>query len=99
MPAPRTSPVGEFGMWVFLASEMSFFGVLLFGYLVRRLHHPLGFATASRHTDVVIGSVNPAVLLTSSLTMALAGRSAAAGDRRSSTALLAALSQLARRRA
>jgi cytochrome c oxidase subunit 3 len=77
-------------MWVFLVSEMLFFSVLFFGYLVTRLHHPLGFATASRHTDVVIGSVNTAVLLTSSLMMALAGRSAAAGARRSATRLLAA---------
>ena len=90
MSVPRRSPVGEFGMWVFLVSEMLFFSVLFFGYLVTRLHHPLGFATASRHTDVVIGSVNTAVLLTSSLMMALAGRSAVAGARRSASRLLAA---------
>jgi cytochrome c oxidase subunit 3 len=94
MSAPRASPVGEFGMWVFLVSEMLFFSALFFGYLVTRLHHPLGFATASRHTDVVIGSVNTAVLLTSSLTMALAGRGAQAGARRSTTALLAATAGL-----
>ena len=90
MSVPHRSSVGEFGMWVFLASEMLFFSVLFFGYLVTRLHHPLGFASASRHTDVVIGSVNTAVLLTSSLMMALAGRSAAAGARRSAAGLLAA---------
>jgi len=90
MSVPRKSSVAEFGMWVFLVSEMLFFSVLFFGYLVTRLHHPLGFATASRHTDVVIGSVNTAVLLTSSLMMALAGRSAAAGARLSATRLLAA---------
>ncbi len=61
-----------FGMWVFLATEVLFFGVLFFGYLVMRLQHPDAFAAASRHTDVVLGTANTAVLLTSSLSVALA---------------------------
>jgi cytochrome c oxidase subunit III len=81
-------------MWVFLVSEVLFFSVLFFGYLVTRLHHPLGFALGSRHTDVIIGSLNTAVLLTSSLSMALAGRSAAGGSTRSATALLAVTAAL-----
>jgi cytochrome c oxidase subunit 3 len=89
LSSPRMSSVGEFGMWVFLASEVLFFSVLFFGYLVTRLHHPLGFAVGSRHTDLIIGSLNTAVLLTSSLTMALAGRSASGGAKRPTTALLA----------
>lgn len=59
-------------MWVFLASELLFFGVLFYGYLATRLHHPLGFASGSRDTQWVIGAINTAVLLTSSLTAALA---------------------------
>lgn len=90
----RHQPVGELGMWVFLVSEMLFFSVLFFGYLVTRVHHPLGFAAASRHTDLLIGSVNTAVLLTSSLLMALAGRSVTHGGKRSSTLLLAATAAL-----
>ena len=93
-PLPEEQTVGELGMWVFLVSEMLFFSVLFFGYLVTRLHHPLGFAAASRHTDVLLGSVNTAVLLTSSLTMALAGRSVSHGGKRGSTALLAATAAL-----
>ena len=91
---PRDQPLGELGMWVFLVSEMLFFSVLFFGYLVTRLHHGPGFAAASRHTDVLLGSVNTAVLLTSSLTMALAGRSITHGGKHRSTALLASTAAL-----
>lgn len=78
------------GMWVFLVSEMLFFGALCFGYVVSRLQMPEAFAAASRHTDVVLGSINTAVLLTSSLTMALAARSARLGPRRITLSLLVA---------
>jgi cytochrome c oxidase subunit 3 len=62
----------ELGMWVFLATELMFFGPLLLGYAVGREMYGPAFAAASRHTDVVIGTINTAVLLTSSLFMALA---------------------------
>jgi cytochrome c oxidase subunit 3 len=60
------------GMWVFIASELLFFSVLFFAYAVSRLHFPAAFAAAGRHTDVVAGSINTAVLLSSSYLMALA---------------------------
>lgn len=63
---------GSLGMWVFLASEVLFFSVLFLGYLTMRLHHPLGFAAASRETEWKLGGINTAVLLTSSLCIALA---------------------------
>jgi cytochrome c oxidase subunit III len=85
-----SNSVGEFGMWVFLATEVLFFNVLFFGYFMTRLHHPQGFAFASRHTDVVLGSINTAVLLTSSLTVALAGRALKLQRVRASVWLLAA---------
>jgi len=66
-PVPRT-----LGMWVFVASEVLFFGALLAAYLAGRLHWPHGFGVASRHTHVVLGTVNTAVLLTSSALIALA---------------------------
>jgi cytochrome c oxidase subunit 3 len=100
LPPPRPSEqfddfeqqteAATLGMWVFLVSEMLFFGALCFGYLVSRLLLPEAFAAASRHTDVVLGSVNTAVLLTSSLAMALAARSARLGARRATRALLVA---------
>lgn len=63
---------GKLGMWVFLASEVLFFGGLFVAYLYGRTHFPSGWAAASRHTDVLLGTVNTAVLLTSSAAVALA---------------------------
>jgi cytochrome c oxidase subunit III len=70
------------GTWVFLASELLLFGPLFLAYLYGRVHAPEAFTIASHHTHVVFGAVNTAVLLTSSLAMALGVRSARAGDRR-----------------
>ena len=63
---------GPFGMWVVLASEVLFFGGLLLAYAYGRGHWPAGFAAGSRETHVVIGTVNTALLLTSSALVALA---------------------------
>ncbi len=60
------------GMWVFLVTEIMFFGGLFLAYTVNRAVHPAAFAEASRHLDVVLGATNTAVLICSSLTMALA---------------------------
>lgn len=67
-----------FGIWVFLASEALFFGALLLTYTVYRVEHPAAFALAARETNVWYGTINTAVLLTSSLTMAMAAQAAAA---------------------
>lgn len=60
------------GMWVFLASEIMFFGPVFLGYMVGRYHAPLGFAEAGRSTELLLGAANTLILLTSSLAMALA---------------------------
>jgi cytochrome c oxidase subunit III len=78
----RPRDTAELGMWVFLATELMFFGPLFLGYAYGRWAFPEGFAAASRHTDVVIGSINTAVLLSSSLCMALAVRAAQLSERR-----------------
>jgi cytochrome c oxidase subunit 3 len=64
------------GMWVFLVTEIMFFGGLFTAYLVYRYINPEGFAEASHHLNVTWGAVNTIVLIVSSLTMALAVRSA-----------------------
>ena len=70
---PEVDPdTGKLGMWIFLASEVLFFGGLFVAYLYGRTHWPQGWAAASRHTDVVLGTVNTALLLTSSAVVALA---------------------------
>ena len=83
------------GMWTFLATEVLFFGVLLTGYTVYRMMFPFAFAEASAHLYMWIGLINTAVLLISSLTMALAVHAAATGSRRRTVMLLGATIGLA----
>jgi len=70
------------GMWVFLVTEILFFGGLFLAYTVYRSQYARAFAEASRHLDITLGTFNTAVLIVSSLTMALAVFSAATGRRR-----------------
>jgi cytochrome c oxidase subunit III len=60
------------GMWLFLVTEIMFFGGLFTAYVVYRMEFPRVFAAASHHLDVTLGGINTAVLIGSSLTMALA---------------------------
>ena len=69
------------GMWVFLATELMFFGGLFTAYAVYRQQYPEAFAQASGKLNLVYGGVNTVVLLTSSLTMALAVHAARLGRR------------------
>lgn len=66
------------GMWIFLASEVLFFGGLFVSYAVYRSFNEDAFRLASAHTQILYGSINTALLLTSSLTMTIALRSATA---------------------
>ena len=75
----RQRGAGKFGIWVFLASEVLFFGALMLTYTVCRIDHPDAFAAAGRQTDIWYGTINTAILLTSSLTMAVASQAASAG--------------------
>ncbi|HZS08780.1 MAG TPA: cytochrome c oxidase subunit 3 family protein [Blastocatellia bacterium] len=80
---------GTLGMWVFLVTEIMFFGGLFMTYIVYRTWHPAAFAAASHELDVPLGSVNTIVLIASSLTMALAVYSAQTGGRKATVAFLA----------
>jgi cytochrome c oxidase subunit 3 len=64
------------GMWVFLVTEIMFFGGLFMAYLLYRSNSPEGFQEASHHLNVTWGAVNTLVLIVSSLTMALGVRAA-----------------------
>ena len=59
-------------MWLFLITEFMFFGGLFVAYLAYRFWYPAGFAAASHTMDIPLGTINTGVLLTSSLTMAIA---------------------------
>lgn len=72
----------RFGMWVFLATEVLFFGGLFLAYTVYRFTYAQTFAEASRHLDDIFGGSNTAVLLFSSLIMALAVRAAVFGQKK-----------------
>jgi cytochrome c oxidase subunit 3 len=80
------------GMWAFLVTEVMFFGGMFLAYTVYRILYPQTFAHASHHLDVRLGTVNTAVLIGSSFTMALAVHGAQVGWRRGVTrALLATM--------
>jgi cytochrome c oxidase subunit III len=70
------------GMWIFLVTEILFFGGLFLAYTVYRWQNAFGFAHASRHMDIALGTTNTAVLICSSLTMAMAVHSASTGRRK-----------------
>ena len=67
------------GMWVFLVTEVMFFGGLLMAYLIYRIWYPEAWAEGSEELSIALGGFNTVVLITSSLTMALGVRSAQTG--------------------
>ena len=79
---PHQKEASTLGMWVFLATEVLFFGGLFMAYIVYRTWYPRAFAAGSAHMMTALGAANTAVLLVSSFTMALAVRAGRLGDRR-----------------
>jgi cytochrome c oxidase subunit 3 len=78
----QQSEASTLGMWLFLATEVMFFGGLLTAYAIYRIRGHREFALASEELNVLLGCINTVVLLTSSLTMALAVRSAQLREQR-----------------
>ena len=66
------------GMWMFLVSEVLFFSGLFATYAVYRSFNAEAFRVAGAHTEILYGSINTVLLLTSSLTMTVALRAATA---------------------
>jgi cytochrome c oxidase subunit 3 len=69
------------GMWMFLVTEVLFFGGLFCGYTAYRIWYPREFAFASSHLILWIAALNTGLLITSSLTMTFAIRCAQLGDK------------------
>jgi len=67
----KQAGAAHLGMWAFLASEILFFSGLFALYAAYRTEHPYGFAVAVEHNTLFLGSLNTAVLLVSSYTIAL----------------------------
>ena len=76
---PQQKAAVSLGMWVFLAQEVMFFGGLFMAYVYYRSRFHEAFVESSLHLDVKLGALNTAVLIGSSLTMALAVRAAERG--------------------
>ena len=70
------------GIWAFLVTEVLFFGGMFLGYAVYRYRFPDVFAQASNHMDIVLGTLNTAILIGSSLTVVLAVHAAQHDHRR-----------------
>ena len=77
------------GMWVFLITEIMFFGGMFGGYTVYRNIYPEAFASTSQFMNVTIGAINTGVLIFSSFTMVMAVRSAQLGQKKGLIAFLA----------
>jgi cytochrome c oxidase subunit 3 len=69
------------GMWIFLVTEVMFFGGLFTAYMIYRLWYPEAWAEGSLELDIQLGGFNTVVLIGSSLTMAMAVRAAQTGRR------------------
>ncbi|MCC6346918.1 MAG: cytochrome c oxidase subunit 3 family protein [Nitrospirales bacterium] len=78
----RDSIASKYGMWFFLVTELIFFGGLFMLYSIFREAHPQEFHAAARDEHLALGTLNTAVLLTSSLTIALSIAAVRKGNRR-----------------
>jgi cytochrome c oxidase subunit 3 len=76
------------GMWIFLGTEVMFFGGLFLAFAIARFFHTEGFNQAAKHLDVLAGSINSGILLTSSYLTALAVSALKEGRKRRAIGLL-----------
>ena len=76
------------GMWLFLVTEVMFFGGLILAYTIYRIWYPTAWALGSEELNIYLGGFNTIVLIGSSLTMALAVRSAQTGAQRATVGWL-----------
>lgn len=77
--AERQREAMVFGLWLFLATEILFFGGFFFLYAVARMQDPDGFAKGGAHANLLLGTVNTILLMTSSATLTIAERAARDG--------------------
>ena len=80
--AHQQHDASSLGMWLFLVNEVMFFGGLFTAYVIYRSAYAEAFAHASHHLNIVLGTINTAVLIGSSLTMAMAVHSSQVGRQR-----------------
>jgi cytochrome c oxidase subunit III len=76
------------GMWIFLVTEIMFFGGMFTAYMIYRISYPLAWHSGSQRMDFWIGTINTLVLICSSLTMVLAVHAAKTNQRKATTLFL-----------
>jgi cytochrome c oxidase subunit 3 len=87
--AGQQKAAAKMGMWLFLATEVLFFGGLFLGYATLRFFYPGTFMAAHEYLSIPLGGLNTVVLITSSLTMALAVRAGQTSNNKLLVRLLA----------
>lgn len=88
--ADQQAEAAKLGTWLFLLTEILLFGGLFCAYAIFRAWYPEMFWEAHKQLDVVLGSINTVVLISSSVTMALAIRSMQLNNRKQTLWFLAA---------
>ena len=78
----------KLGMWLFILSELLLFGGMFILYAAHRYKTPADFHNASTELDVILGTLNTIILLTSSLSVAVSITAIQKGDRGLSMVLL-----------
>jgi cytochrome c oxidase subunit III len=84
----RDDVSSKMGMWLFLFTEVLLFGGLFLVYMIYRFMYHADFMTASHELNVLIGTINTIVLLTSSMTVAMSITAMQKGDVRLSRRLI-----------
>jgi cytochrome c oxidase subunit 3 len=84
----QQSGASSMGMWVFLITEIMFFGGMFMAYLAYRYEYFTAWQEGSQHMDFWIGTINTAVLICSSLTMVMAVLAIQQGRRRLTSIML-----------
>lgn len=80
--ADRQHEAMIFGLWLFLATEILFFGGFFFLYTVARLQDPTGFGQGGHQANLLLGTINTLLLMSSSATLTIAERAIQAEWRR-----------------
>jgi len=84
----RDDEGSKLGIWLFIFTELLFFGGLFITYAVYRQRNPVAFHLAGEQLDVVIGTINTVILLISSMTIAMATTSIQKKDKRATLILI-----------
>ncbi len=77
----QQNDAASLGMWLFLLTEVMFFGGFFLGYSIYRSEYYDSFVNGSHHLDIFLGGLNTVALITSSVTMAFAVRAAQLGKK------------------